>query len=79
MTKLLGAEHIEKLQKEIAKSSNQLSASIEKLFKSVDAVKASNDNYAKSQEKYQFWLCALTFGLIIATLAQAFVVYWTSK
>ena len=39
----------------------------------------SNTTFIRSQQKYQFWLCFLTIGLIIATLTQAYVIYWTTR
>jgi hypothetical protein len=79
MTRLLGAEHVEDLQKEVGKSSKELSDAIGKLSSSVDGFKDSAVGLAKSQEAYQRWLCILTVGLILATAAQAVMVYWVSR
>lgn len=46
---------------------------------SVDQMIESNRKLVQSQQKYQWWLCLLTLGLIIATLTQAYVIYWTTK
>jgi hypothetical protein len=79
MTRLLGAEHVEELQKELKESNDKLVTSINNLIESIKNIKSSNDDFVKSQRNHQFWLCFLTLGLIIATAAQAYIIYWTSR
>lgn len=79
MTRMPGAEHIEKVGQEIKEGSKSLSDVLSKFVSHVDDFCVSSNKFASFQKKQQIFISVLTAALVVVGGLQAFITYRQSE